>query len=160
MNLSTQMFAANKKIGDRGEEIILDYLSRYHIVQDVSDNPDYFALGIDAFCDNRSIEIKTDSTMSRTGNMFVEYARCYDNYGDKGWFETSQAEFLLYFNPISEVIYCIEMDTLREYVKDNHCSVGVCDDKYKRVMGYLVKPETVAYQIIQLQIGGGLYART
>lgn len=61
------------------------------------------------------VEYKTDSRASATGNAFVETVSV-DTTGKAGWAFTSQADILLYYVPVSEVIYVIQMATLRRHL--------------------------------------------
>jgi len=61
------------------------------------------------------VEYKTDSRASATGNAFVETVSV-DTTGKAGWAYTSQADMLLYYVPVSEVIYVIQMTSLRRHL--------------------------------------------
>lgn len=60
-----------------------------------------------------AVEYKTDSRASSTGNAFVETVSV-DTVGKPGWAYSSEADYLLYYVPVSEVIYIIPMVNLRQ----------------------------------------------
>lgn len=119
-------FQKSLKVGEVGEEavkrIFTNLWPRYTLV-DVRDNPEYQRKDIDflylspmRFVGNKSIEVKTDTVMARTGNIYLE---CMDNCntGRKGWFYASEADYLCYYDYHNDELYVIELAELRWLVK-------------------------------------------
>lgn len=67
--------------------------------------------------DNRkhTIEVKWDSRIAETGNMFIETITDIDN-NKAGWFEFCQAEYIFYGDSCNELFYVFKTNDLREYV--------------------------------------------
>ena len=59
-----------------------------------------------------TVEYKTDSLASRTGNAFIETVSV-DSGQKAGWAFTSQADRLLYYVPGKQIIYILKMATIR-----------------------------------------------
>ena len=101
-----------------GEYEVKKYLrGRGFQVEDVSDNPVYWAKDIDLIATNPStgrsaaIEIKLDSRIDDTGNFFIEFENPRSK-NSKGWFHFSEADFLYYIDSISFLTYIIKFDEL------------------------------------------------
>lgn len=62
-----------------------------------------------------TVELKSDTKASETGNAFVE---TYSVYPDKkGWAYTCQADYLFYFLPKDRVIYIFKPDKFRSHLE-------------------------------------------
>jgi hypothetical protein len=59
-----------------------------------------------------TVEYKTDSLASRTGNAFIETVSV-DTEQKAGWAFTSQADMLLYYVPGKRVVYVLKMAAIR-----------------------------------------------
>lgn len=65
--------------------------NRNYNVVDVSDNPDYWYKDIDFIItsptsgDTKTFEVKWDSRINRTGNLYIELSNIHSKEG-KGWF--------------------------------------------------------------------------
>lgn len=68
--------------------------------------------GIDRWIDGEAVEYKADRTASRTGNCFIETVSV-DTANKPGWAYTSEADWLFYFLPESELLYIVWMRSLR-----------------------------------------------
>ena len=69
---------------------------------------------IDSSIDERhSLEYKTDTTAGRTGNAFVETVSV-STTNKPGWAVSSQAQWLIYYIPKPETVYCIKLARLRQ----------------------------------------------
>lgn len=91
-------------------------------IQDVSNNPDYWTKDIDFIATSpttgavKSFEVKWDSRINKTGNLYLEIANVHSK-GGNGWFNFCQADFLAYGDALAKVFYVIPMDKLRERAK-------------------------------------------
>ena len=126
-------------IGNLGEQVF-SYKMREagYIVNNVSGNPEYWTKDIDFFCTNpetgatRSFEVKYDTRLSETGNLFLELSNVHSKDG-LGWFRFCQADFIAYGDAKSRTFYIIPTKELHERVKQlpermSHCgqdSIGL-----------------------------------
>lgn len=106
-----------------GEVKAYEYLIRNgYSVQDTTENELYYSKDIDliAIKDNKSIsiEVKWDSRIHQTGNMFIETS---SNVEQKkmGWYLFCQADYLFYGDSVNEIFYILKMDDLRDYLENN-----------------------------------------
>lgn len=95
-----------------------------YIVEDVSDNPLYWDQDIDLIAQlphsqrSITIEVKWDSRIAETGNLFVEtYNEASKNR--LGWIKFSKADYIYYGDSNSRKFYKISRALLKEYVEDN-----------------------------------------
>lgn len=109
----------------RGEQLVIDYLlENGYEVEDVSSNPDYFDKDIDLIATNpktngtAAIEIKTDSRISQTGNLYIEYSNIRSKHG-WGWLYFTKADFIYYIDEKEEVCYIMRRAELTKYVNSN-----------------------------------------
>lgn len=105
-----------------GEYEVKKYLrGRGFQVEDVSDNPVYWAKDIDLIATNPStgrsaaIEIKLDCRISDTGNFFIEFENPRSK-NSKGWLNFCEADFLYYIDSNSLSTYIIKFDELRRFI--------------------------------------------
>lgn len=93
---------------------------RFEII-DVSNNSNYFSKDIDFIAtrkstnETRTFEVKWDSNIARTNNLFVEVYN-EASKGSKGWFEFCEADFIAYGDAVNEVFYLIKLEDLKDYL--------------------------------------------
>lgn len=111
------------ELGKLGERIFRQKMTdKGYGVQDVSGNPDYWYRDIDFLITSpytgaiKSFEVKYDSRINRTGNMFLEL-ECINSKGGKGWFEFTEADFIAYGDSESRTFYIIPLLELKERIK-------------------------------------------
>ena len=110
---------ANGKIGERLFKQIME--SRNYKVEDVSMNPDYWYKDIDFFVtssttgERKSFEVKWDSCISRTGNLYLELTNVHSK-GGKGWFNFCEADYIAYGDAQNRIFYIIPLLELKERV--------------------------------------------
>lgn len=109
-----------------------------YTIQDVSNNPDYWTKDIDFIATSpttgatRSFEVKWDTRIHQTGNLYLELSNVHSKEG-RGWFKFCEADFLAYGDATSKVFYIIPMEKLRERAQKlpermSHCgqdSIGL-----------------------------------
>ena len=123
-----------------------------YIVQDVSDNPNYWNKDIDLIAQNTttgvltSLEVKWDNRIAQTGNMYIETENPRSNKG-LGWFRFCEADMLAYGDAINGIFYFIGVAALRDYIKDNKAklSMRTCADG---AYGYLVPIADLAFNCV------------
>ena len=105
-----------------GETEVKDlFRSLGYRVKDVSKNPSYFYKDIDLIVTNpetavvKYIEVKADSKMAKTGNIFIELVSNKET-ARKGWYYYSEADYLYYMDMVNSIIYWCEFEQLRSYL--------------------------------------------
>lgn len=88
-------------------------------VQDVTHEESYFDKDIDLIARKENlcltIEVKWDSRICQTGNMFIETITDLDR-SKAGWFLFCQAEYIYYGDSVNQLFYVFKTDDLRNYV--------------------------------------------
>ena len=111
-------------------------------VEDVSDNPVYWAKDIDLIATNpitgktAAIEIKLDGRISDTGNFFIEFENPRST-NSKGWFNFCEADFLYYIDETSLLTYIIKFDELRRFITTHKRDLAI-KSTFDGSIGYIV----------------------
>ena len=94
--------------------------NRGYEVEDVSQNSEYFDMDIDFIVSSpatglvKTCEVKCDTRIHRTGNLFLE---TWSKYGNGlGWWNCCKADYLVYCDAENEIFYIFELDALRKRV--------------------------------------------
>ena len=106
--------------GKQGEQLFAQIMQQKgYIVEDVTNNPEYWYRDIDFIVTSstsgeiKTFEVKWDTKINTTGNLFLEYESLYSK-GGKGWFEFCEADYLAYGDAVTKVFYIIDMEQLRQ----------------------------------------------
>ena len=118
-------FQETNGIGHDGETIVRHYFEKQgYKVADLTGDPDWQASDVDIQIEMpdgslRYMEIKTDTEMWKTGNIFLELSMERRNSGtvSEGWFTYSLANDLCYLCCGTSTLYVIPFEPLREYVR-------------------------------------------
>ena len=111
-------------------------------VEDVSDNPHYWAKDIDLIATNpltgasAAIEVKLDARINDTGNFFVEFENPRSK-NSKGWFYFCEADFLYYIDSNSLLTYIIKFDELRHFIATHKRNLAI-KSTFDGSIGYIV----------------------
>ena len=111
-------------------------------VEDVSDNPVYWAKDIDLIATNpitgksAAIEVKLDARIDDTGNFFIEFENPRSK-NSKGWFHFSEADFLYYIDSNSLSTYIIKFDELRHFITTHKRDLAI-KSTFDGSIGYIV----------------------
>lgn len=126
--------------GRQGEILFQERMQKKgYQVQDVSANDQYFSKDIDFLITSpttgqvKSFEVKWDTRINRTGNLYLEFVN-KNSEGGLGWFEFCKADYLAYGNAKTNTFLVIPMQELRERVKQLPQRIAYTDDS----AGYLV----------------------
>ena len=125
------MAANNGKIGEQLFQQMME--SRGYVVKDVSFSSDYWSKDIDFIVTSpttgavQAFEVKWDSRISQTGNLFLELTNIYSK-GGKGWFKFCEADYLAYGDAVSRLFYIIPMKELRARVSELPQRIVNCGD--------------------------------
>lgn len=133
--------------GKQGENLFKEIMeSRGYAVEDVSGNQEYWDKDIDFIITSstsgltKTFEVKWDSRINRTGNLYLEIANIHSK-GGKGWFEFCEADFLAYGDAANGTFYIIPLLALRERVKKLQPSQVNCGFDS---IGYLVSLKDIS----------------
>lgn len=109
--------------GTQGELLFQQIMeSRNYTVANVSNDERYWDKDIDFIVTSsasgltKTFEVKWDSRINKTGNLYLEIANIHSK-GGKGWFEFCQADYLAYGDAANGTFYIISLLELRERVK-------------------------------------------
>lgn len=110
--IDTTFFKNNLNEGKKGETLVSSFLiSIGYQVEDVSHDPEFQKRDIDLIAgkevgERMTIEVKSDSMMSRTGNICIE---TIGNIGKnkKGWLYYCQASHLFIVDVVNNIIHCV-----------------------------------------------------
>ena len=139
------MFNTDIQIGNKGENIIYDYLMNHpstDSVVNVSNDTWFQQFDIDFIWQDTEynifkIEVKTDRFADRTGNMV------YEVYSDKrthskGCFEKTEADYIFYYLINSKTLYVFNTKELREWVLE-HIDDLKQTDMGDNAFGYVIR---------------------
>ena len=132
--------------GKEGERLFKEVMeARNYDVQDVSNNPDYWHRDIDFIItspttgDTKTFEVKWDSRINKTGNLYLERASIHSK-GGLGWFEFCEADYLAYGDAVSGQFYMIPLLDLKIRVKQLPFREARCGNES---MGQLVSLDDI-----------------
>lgn len=96
--------------------------------------------------DTKSFEVKFDSFINQTNNMFVETANPRSKDGI-GWYYFTQADYLAYGDSKNEIFYIIKMQDLRNYIESRNLQQTITGDGAK---GFLIALNDIQniYQVL------------
>jgi hypothetical protein len=144
-----------------GEQELKDWLRGYgYKVKDVSDNPNYWKQDIDLIVNDKiTIEVKWDSLLSSTGNLFIELVSDIDKNKD-GWFRFCKADYLAYGAAEDKIFLIFKFDELKAHIeahKDEYKTTTAADyNKYgiaKYSKGYLVPVDSLCGMFKEIDVG-------
>lgn len=120
--------------GKQGENLFKQIMeSRKYQVVDVSDSPEYWEQDIDFIITSpttgatKTFEIKYDSRIHSTGNLYLELNNVHSK-GGIGWFNFCQADYLAYGDAANKVFYIVPLLELKERVKQLPYRQATCGD--------------------------------
>lgn len=106
--------------GRQGEKLFQEIMeNRNYKVVDVSNNPSYWSKDIDfiitspATGDTKTFEVKWDTRIHNTGNLYLELTNVHSVQGI-GWFKFCQADYLVYGDAQIQKFYVIPFQQLKE----------------------------------------------
>ena len=112
-------------IGKQGEALFQQRMTEIgYKVEDVSANPDYWYKDIDFLVTSgatgarKSFEVKWDSRINSTGNLYLELTNIHSKEG-RGWFNFCEADFLAYGDALAQCFYIIPFAALKERVTNS-----------------------------------------
>ena len=115
-------------------------------VEEVTNNPNFWSKDIDFIVtspfsgEQKTFEVKFDSKINRTGNLYLEFLNAHSN-NCSGWFEFCKADYLAYGDAVTEEFYVVPMPELRAAVQSMPKRVAYCGNDSA---GYLVPLTAIA----------------
>lgn len=100
-------------------------------VKDVSGDSEFWPLDIDFLLTSptsgltKSFEVKWDSRINSTGNLYLELTNVHSK-GGRGWFEFCQADYLAYGDAQANIFYIIPLADLKQRVKTLNARSAKC----------------------------------
>lgn len=111
----------------------------------VGDESSYWPKDIDFIAeDNTTIEVKWDSRINHTNNLFVEIVNPRSPNG-LGWYRFIEAEWLAYGNSKKNEFYMIKVKDLKEYVETHNLQRRITSDCAE---GFLLPLNEIEYKTI------------
>ena len=129
-------YKRDKKLGDEGEKLVLNWLREKEGVtniRDVSKDPQYQKKDIDIlFTENGSekqIDVKCDTMVDKTGNVFMEIISNNKKY-TPGNFIYSEAQYFYYVFSETKRLLVLPLKETRDYVFKHSESfkIGRCNN--------------------------------
>lgn len=126
-------------------------------VEDVSDNPKYWAQDIDLLVTPKdypsfSVEVKWDNRIAESDNLYIEMINPRSKEG-RGWYYFCKADYLFYGDSINQLFYVFKVKDLFSFIELNKDKLrwGATTDGSR---GLLVSLKDVKelYSIIDLDI--------
>lgn len=109
--------------GRQGENLFRQIMQhRGYKVNDVSGSPEYWEKDIDFIItsptsgETKTFEVKWDSRINKTGNLYLEIANIHSK-GGNGWYKFCEADYVAYGDALNGTFYMISLLELRERVK-------------------------------------------
>lgn len=128
-------------IGNTGEQIFYHRARRFHKVEWVADDKNYWGKDIDFIVTNprtgetRTIEVKTDTRLYETGNLYIELKNVHSK-GGKGWYYFSEADIIAYcdYSAPDREIYLFSFEDLRATVHKREYATAKCGTDSKGIL--------------------------
>ena len=119
-------------LGRQGERTFKERMSANgYGVEDVSGNSEYWYRDIDFLITSpytgavKSFEVKWDTRINKTGNMYLEI-ESINSKGGKGWYEFCEADYLAYGDAANNTFYVIPLLALKERVQELPQRIAHC----------------------------------
>ena len=146
--IDTTFFKNNLNEGKKGETLVSSFLiSIGYQVEDVSHDPEFQKRDIDLIAgkevgERMTIEVKSDSMVSRTGNICIE---TIGNIGKnkKGWLYYCQASHLFIVDVVNNIIYCVRFKEFFDMYQANK-------KRYRHIRNYEEYLYENGYRIVKI----------
>ena len=139
------MFNSDIQVGNKGEEIIYNYLWKHKSTLKVIDvtKDEWFQqfdidfLQVDCNGSINKIEVKTDRLADKTVNMVYEIWSDRRIYA-KGCFEKTEADYIFYYLINTKVLYIFNTQELRTWVNEHENKLWQTD-MGDNAFGYVIR---------------------
>ena len=119
-NLPRNNFINDKWKGKKGETAVKDfYNSNGYCVIDVSEDKTFQKADIDLIVNDKYVEVKTQSSIYKRNEITLEIEiSYYDDLYLKGWFYSTEADILVFYDKENNIAYNIDTAELREIYQE------------------------------------------
>lgn len=109
--------------GKETEKLIATLLiSKGFEVEDMSDVEEYQAIDTDFLIHKKgtwTMEIKSDSRIGKTGNIFLEVGMSRSTGFYEGWFNKCESDYMCIYDTVNSIAYMLDWDKTKKYAKSN-----------------------------------------
>lgn len=124
--MAQHIFKKDNEIGKRGERIFAKFLeSRGRVYKDVSNDKEFQSQDIDFLVESKrepgkmlGFEVKNDTQIAKTGNIFFETMSNVD-YSTDGCFSKTKAQVMVIVSESEKKIYMVAAGRLKKFVDEN-----------------------------------------
>lgn len=126
-------------LGKWGEQLFEQaMIQQGYMVQNVSADPQYYYKGDFVITspttgDTKIFEVKTDSRINRTGNLYLEYWNIRSK-NSNGWWNYCQADYIAYCDSHTQTFYIIPLLELRQRVSKLPQRTASCEEDSKGLL--------------------------
>lgn len=134
-----------------GEQLFKQLMQqRGHTVEDLTAQKEFQIQDIDFKITSPSgitkfFEVKYDSKINTTGNLFVEFFNAH-NYAGLGWYEFCKANYIAYGDAHTNTFYCFLLEELRQLVSSHKFNVATADNE--NIAGYLIPLRLIENKVV------------
>ena len=109
-------FIKAKQKGKKGETAVKDYyINNGSSVIDVSEDIEYQKIDVDFIIDGNFVEVKTQKSLAEQRKITLEIeTEYYNSLIRKGWFYSTEANILIFYDNINNVAYSVDTIELRK----------------------------------------------
>lgn len=117
-------FLKSKMKGKKGETAVIEhYKNNGCNVIDVSEDKEFQKLDIDLIIDGDFVEVKTQKSLAEREKITLEIeTEYYNSLIRKGWFYSTEANILIFYDSTNNIAYSVNTEELRDYYSKNKYS--------------------------------------
>ena len=133
----TPDFIKAKQKGKTGETAVIEhYKNNGCNVIDVSEDREFQKIDVDLIIDGDFVEVKTQKSLSEREKITLELeTEYYNSLIRKGWFYSTEANILIFYDNTNNIAYSVDTKELRDYyIKNRHSELlesHSFDEKHK-----------------------------
>ena len=145
MRYENRSFSSTLKDGSVGENLIIAFLKHCGFaVEDKTDDEEYQERDIDILFKNpngpwKSMEIKSDNVMNRSGNIVVEESFDRKIGRTLGWFHYCEADVLCFCDVNEYSYYFLNWKGIKEKIQDGYWKLSKFYNEIDDCLGRLYK---------------------
>ena len=130
-------FIKAKQKGKKGETAVIEhYKNNGCDVIDVSEDKEFQKIDVDLIIDGDFVEVKTQKSLSEREKITLELeTEYYNSLIRKGWFYSTEANILIFYDNTNNIAYSVDTKELRDYyIKNRHSELlesHSFDEKHK-----------------------------
>lgn len=116
-------FIKAKQKGKKGETAVIEhYKNNGCDVIDVSEDKEFQKIDVDLIIDGDFVEVKTQKSLAEREKITLEIeTEYYNSLIRKGWFHSTEANILIFYDNTNNIAYSVDTKELRDYyIKNRH----------------------------------------